>query len=139
MEVQHTGHCQCGNVSYEVMGEPVTSHACHCRECQKRTGSAFGVSMVLKKEEFRIQGDLHTFDRLADSGFKITQFFCPNCGNTIYGEVEQRPNAFVLFPGTLDDTSWFGLDRMIWTSSAQGWYEFPKGVEKLEMNASYGS
>jgi len=137
MEVQHTGHCQCGNVSYEVMGEPVTSHACHCRECQKRTGSAFGVSMVLKKEEFRIQGDLHTFDRLADSGFKIAQFFCPNCGNTIYGEVEQRPNAFVLFPGTLDDTSWFSLDRMIWTSSAQGWYEFSKDVEKLAKNANY--
>jgi hypothetical protein len=139
MEVQYTGRCQCGNVSYEVMGEPVTSHACHCQECQKRTGSAFGISMVLEKEKFRIQGDLHTFDRLADSGFKITQFFCPNCGNTIYGEVEQRPNAFVLFPGTLDDTSWFSLDRMIWTSSAQGWYEFPKGVEKLEKNASYGS
>jgi hypothetical protein len=47
------------------------------------------------------------------------------------------PNALTLFPGTLDDTNWFKLDRMIWACSAQDWYEFPSNIEKLEKNIDY--
>ena len=133
----HSGQCQCGDITYDITCDPLTVHACHCKECQKRTGSAFGISMPISKDNITIRGDLKSFERVADSGFRLTQFFCPNCGNTIYGEVERRPNALTLFPGTLDDANWFRLDRMIWTCRAQDWYELPEEIEKLDKNLEY--
>jgi hypothetical protein len=139
MKVCHSGRCQCGKITYDISDKPLTIHACHCKECQKRSGSAFGISMPIAKDKIKIRGELNSFERVADSGFKLIQFFCSNCGNPIYSEVERRPNAIVLFPGTLDDTNWFRLERMIWTCSAQSWYEFPIDMEKLEKNVDYGS
>ena len=137
MTILHSGQCQCGAITYDITGDPITVHACHCKECQKRTGSAFGISMPISKDKITIRGELKSFERVADSGFKLIQFFCPNCGNPIYGEVERRPNAVTLSPGTLDDTNWFKLDTMIWTCSAQDWYELPSDIEKLDKNIDY--
>ena len=139
MGTLYRGECQCGNVTYDIKNAPQTVHACHCKDCQKRSGSAFGISMVVAKDDIIIIGKLSSFERVADSGYKLVQFFCSHCGNPIYCEVERRPNAIVLFPGTLEDTNWFRLERMIWTCNAQSWYEFPVGMEKLEKNVDYGS
>ncbi len=48
----HKGRCQCGAVEYEFTGSPQTVHACHCSECQKRSGSAFGLTMIVNKDSF---------------------------------------------------------------------------------------
>ena len=139
MGTLHRGVCQCGDITYDIKNSPQTVHACHCKDCQKRSGSAFGISMVVAKDDITVIGELSSFERVADSGYKLVQFFCSHCGNPIYCEVERRPNAIVLFPGTLEDTNWFRLERMIWTCNAQSWYEFPVGMEKLEKNVDYGS
>ena len=132
MAQQYTGKCQCGAVNYSLLSSPKTTHACHCFDCQKRTGSAFGISMVVAEDDLVLNGELKSFERIADSGFKLTQFFCPNCGNPIYGLNERRPNIVVLFPGTLNDTSWFEMERVIWKSRAQAWCPIPDGIEVFE-------
>ena len=125
------GGCQCGAVEYEFIGSPQTIHACHCSECQKRSGSAFGLTMVVNRKNFTITGQVSTYVRAADSGQTNTSYFCPNCGNPIYGEVERLPDIVAIRPGTLDDTSWFKPERHQWTDSAQSWFEFPEGCEVL--------
>jgi len=132
MSVVYEGRCQCGDVSYRISDMPITSHACHCIECQKRSGSAFGISLVIDKDAFLLTGKLQAFTRVAESGFKLTQHFCTTCGNTIYTENERRVNAIVLHPGTLEDTDWIELNRMIWTNRAQKWFEFPSDLELFE-------
>ena len=126
-----TGRCQCKAVDYEFTGLPRTVHACHCSECQKRSGSAFGLTMVVGKDSFVLNGKLTTYVRVSDSGQRVTAYFCPMCGSPIYGELERFPDIVAIRPGTLDDTSWFKPERHIWTSSAQNWFEFPEGCEGL--------
>ena len=61
----HKGRCQCGAVEYEFTGSPQTIHACHCSECQKRSGSAFGLTMVVNRKNFTITSQVSTYVRAA--------------------------------------------------------------------------
>ena len=84
MPKPYTGGCQCGQVRYELSGEPIRLIACHCTECQRQSGSAFGMSMLIKKEDLKLTGITKSFIRVADSGHKNTGVFCPNCGVRIH-------------------------------------------------------
>ena len=127
----HKGRCQCEAVEYEFSGSPQTVHACHCSECQKRSGSAFGLTMVVGKDSFVLNGQVTTYVRVSDSGQSVTAYFCPKCGSPIYGELENFPDIVAIRPGTLDDTSWLNPKRHIWTDSAQRWFQFQEGWEIL--------
>src|SRR5262245_65152510 len=100
------GGCQCARVRYRVEGEPVAVGVCHCTECQRQSGSAFGMSLIVRKEAFRLlQGELKTFTRTADSGSPVLCAFCPECGIRIYHEPRYMQGVLNIKPGTLDDTS----------------------------------
>ena len=72
MAQQYTGKCQCGAVNYSLLNSPKTTHACHCFDFQKRTGSAFGISMVVAEDDLSLTGEFKSFERIADSGFKVS-------------------------------------------------------------------
>ena len=80
MTAPYTGGCQCGSVRYVVTAEPIRLLACHCRECQRQSGSAFGMSMPVKEG----QPDSEQFRRIADSDNEVTGVFCPACGVRVY-------------------------------------------------------
>jgi hypothetical protein len=129
MATSYKGGCQCGAVRYEVVGAPRQVIVCHCSECQRQSGSAFGMTMVIDEGALRLtQGELKTFARKADSGREVLGAFCPQCGTRIYHKLEWRPGALSLKPGTLDDTSWLKPQVHIWTDSKQRWLDIPAGV-----------
>ena len=132
MSAPYTGGCQCGNIRYTLNDEPLRLYACHCTVCQQRSGSAFGMSMVVNKEGFEIKGELKSFVRKADSGGKVTSFFCPECGIMIYGISHYNPDGVTIKPGTLDDTSWLAPSKMIWMNSEQKWVPVPDTIETEE-------
>ncbi len=72
MKIQkRKGGCQCGVISYELLGPPITLYRCHCTDCQTASGSAFGMSMWVKKVYSKlILGILKSFFRFADSNAK---------------------------------------------------------------------
>ena len=70
-------HCSCGSLHAEATGVPAFVGACHCIECQRRTGSPFGVSIYFPKEHVRTEGPSKVYVRGSDSGRKIEQHFCP--------------------------------------------------------------
>jgi hypothetical protein len=76
--------CDCGRLRATCEGEPVRVSVCHCLECQKRTGSVFGVSARYPKEKVKAEGPSRQYTRIADSGFKVTFDFCPSCGTTVH-------------------------------------------------------
>ena len=70
------GSCQCGEVHYQIKGEPLVLYRCHCTECQKQSGSGFGMSMWIRNDDFEIlKGSLKHFQRIADSEGKMECFF----------------------------------------------------------------
>ena len=74
-------HCCCGSLRAEATGEPALVIACHCMDCQRRTGSPFGVGTYFPKGQVRIEGPSKVYLRGSDSGRKIEIHFCPDCGS----------------------------------------------------------
>ena len=97
------GGCLCGAVRYTARAGPALVGVCHCRDCQKFTGSAFGFLVGLPRAAFEIEGVLKTFTKPADSGRPIVRRFCPECGSSIVEEPASRPDLVIVNGGTLDD------------------------------------
>ncbi len=121
----NTGSCQCGEVRYRIAGEPMMTYACHCTDCQKRTGSAFSLGAIYPLSALELHGELRAWKRVSDDGYTNTRYSCASCGNVIYGLGEATAELIKLQPGTLDDTSAVVPDAHIWTASAQPWVQLP--------------
>ena len=132
MPAPYTGGCQCGSVRYVLTTEPIRLAACHCKECQRQSGSAFGMSMPVKKDSLTVTGLTKQVTRIADSGNEVMGVFCPECGVRIYHIPGYVKDVLVLKPGTLDDASWLRPAYFVWMKSAQGWVPVPDGVKALE-------
>jgi hypothetical protein len=97
------GGCLCGAVRYTARAEPVILGICHCRDCQKFTGSAFGFLVGVPRIAFEIDGVVKRFAKPADSGKPIVRLFCPECGSSVAEELASQPGLVLINGGTLDD------------------------------------
>ncbi|EMC92030.1 hypothetical protein BAUCODRAFT_78587 [Baudoinia panamericana UAMH 10762] len=98
------GGCFCGKTRYKYTGDVQAAATCHCRDCQKITGSAFSTNIIVPGDGFEVLGGnpkKHTVK--ADSGNQITSNFCPECGSTMWREGDTFGTAKVIKVGTLDD------------------------------------
>jgi len=101
MEIK--GGCLCGAVRYAAEADPAFVCVCHCRDCQKFTGSAFAILVGVPQTALEIQGVMKTFTSPADSGKPIVRHFCPECGSSIAEEPSNQPGLVIVNAGTLDD------------------------------------
>nr|WP_239024894.1 GFA family protein [Sphingomonas corticis] len=100
---------------------PLTCYICHCHLCQKRTGSAFSLSIVVPADGLAItQGELRTGERPTGSGRVNRSHACDKCNSRIYTQADGA-RTLNLRAGTLDDASWIRPVAQFWTSSAQPW------------------
>jgi hypothetical protein len=99
----HSGGCLCGQVRYEAEGEPLRVAICHCRSCQKASGSAFSVNAVFPEAAVRLTGELAVFQDIGSSGHPTFRHFCRSCGTPIRSEAMQTRGFFVVKAGTLDE------------------------------------
>jgi len=132
MNLPSRGSCQCGSITYVLKNNPVTTYACHCRDCQKRTGSAFSLGMLIKADSIDIEGELSAWERSSDKGNINARYSCQNCGNIIYGVGSFTPEVFKLQPGTLENTSEVFPEVHLWTKRAQPWVSMPEGAPQFE-------
>jgi hypothetical protein len=116
-----TGGCLCGRVRYTLSGEPAFSGLCHCRNCQRYTGSAFEAVAAFPSASVNVQGELKTYDDTGDSGQKVHRRFCPNCGSGVVAEADMLPGVSLVLAGTLDDPAAFTPAMEIYCGSAQPW------------------
>lgn len=132
----HEGGCLCGAVRYRVVGNPIEALICHCTLCQRRTGSAFGISIYFDEKDVAItHGVLNTYEYRSDESHRwIKTEFCPTCGTTVTWTAEELPGGRGIAGGTFDDPNWFTISRHYWTRSAQHWMVYPAGVEFAQMN-----
>ena len=118
------GGCQCGAVRYRLKAAPLGVYACHCKDCQRSSGTTHSLSMVIRAEDAElVAGELAGVDKVADSGRTVRLLGCANCGTNIWNEPLSAPHLRILKPGTLDDMSWARPIGNIWTDRAQPWVE----------------
>jgi hypothetical protein len=122
MIVPFVGGCACGAIRYECTAEPLYMGNCHCRDCQRATGSAYFPAVGVSETAFRLTtGAPASYEKLADSGNTMRRAFCAQCGAPVFLTNSARPNLVVLYAGSLDDPSWVQPARDIYTASAQPW------------------
>ena len=100
-----TGGCQCGRVRYESAGESLALYICHCRECQRQSASAFGMSLEAPRAGLRVtRGTPHFWSRATDGGRRIRCAFCPSCGSRLWHEPEDPSREMLTIKaGSLDE------------------------------------
>ena len=117
-------HCSCSSLRVETTGEPLSVVACHCTECQRRTGAPYGVSVYFDKAQVRAEGDNKVFIRDGQEGRKVRIHFCPSCGTSVYWEADRRPGAIGVALGAFADPSFPAPSVSIWEESRHSWVEF---------------
>jgi hypothetical protein len=95
-----TGGCLCGQVRYTIIGRPIRSGICHCRDCQRYTGSAFESFMIFFATSVSIRGHLRSFGGIADPGNAVYRRFCPDCGSGVVNWSDGDPGIIVVQAGT---------------------------------------
>ena len=122
MPTSFSGGCACGAIRYECSGEPLGALNCHCRDCQRMSGSAFNTALVVPSASFRLtHGEPKSYAKQGDSGNTLRRAFCDTCGSPLFTENVARPAFVGIKAASVDDPSWVRPDMDIWTASAQPW------------------
>lgn len=129
--VKREASCSCGQLRATTTGEPVRASVCHCFECQKRTGSAFGAQLRFANENVVTSGEAKAYARTADSGNTITFYFCPECGSTVYYQLDKVPGFTVVALGAFADLGVPTPTLSIYEERRHAWVTLPADVEKL--------
>lgn len=122
METLEKGGCLCGDYQYSFPREAVIStFHCHCKDCQKATGSGKATLLMVPAAALVAEGELKTFTVKGTEGASVTRGFCPACGSGLVSYVEEMPAVRMVKAGSLEDSSWVEVDLSCWSDSAAPW------------------
>ena len=125
--------CACGGLRLAVEGEPWAVLACHCTACQRRTGSAFGLSAYFAgRQPLSLTGERRLFRRRAESGREVDQWFCPTCGTTLFwcGAGADPMAGLGVAVGCFADPAFPPPRLVAWCVGAADWVAFPDGTPR---------
>jgi hypothetical protein len=131
MPTSFTGGCLCGAIRYEVSAEPIMMFNCHCRDCQRATGSAFTPVVYVQAKAFKItKGSPRYYSTSGNMGGHNKRGFCPECGSRLFGGASETGQGIAA--SSLDDPSLFKPELHIWASDAQPWDQMDPKLPKFE-------
>ena len=133
--VEFAGGCLCGAVRYTATAEPVSVGVCHCRDCQKFTGSAFGALAGFLKTAVTFVGTMKTYSSPGGSGMPILRHFCGECGSSVAEEAGPVPHLVILNVGTLDDPKSLAPRRETFRDDALPWVHVGGDIPRFARKA----
>jgi hypothetical protein len=117
-----TGGCLCGNIKYKFNREDVVSAGhCHCKDCQKITGSGKATIVFVPTKSLKIDNNYKVYSVIGHDGTNVHRGFCPNCGSPVISYVTEQPDLRFIKAGSLDDSSWIKIESSFWSISANKW------------------
>jgi hypothetical protein len=124
------GGCRCGRIRYRLATDTLpNAYACHCRDCQTWSGSAFSLQFILPESELVVTGDPGFYERTSpESGRTSFQRACPVCFTRIYNTNSARPGLAVVRAGTLDRSDELKIVAHIWTKRKLSGISIPADI-----------
>ena len=127
------GGCSCGAVRYRLTSEPMFVHCCHCLNCQRQTGSAFVINLLIEADRIELLGgEPEPVDVPRDDGSTQRIYRCPSCQVAVYSEYG-RPEVRFVRAGTLDEPSSVAPDVHIFTRSKVLWVTLPASTPAFDV------
>jgi hypothetical protein len=123
------GGCDCRRMRYRMLTRPLFVHCCHCRWCQRETGSAFALNALIEMDRITLPGvapELVDTPSASGRGQKIAR--CPSCRVAVWSHYSGAGAAVAFVRvGTLDQPDHLSPDIHIFTASKQPWVVIPEG------------
>jgi hypothetical protein len=132
MNKPYTGGCACGAIRYKISAEPVAMADCHCRQCQRESGTGHLSHLFFPRSAVSVQGEATHWDLVGDNGTVKTRGFCPTCGSPVYMAFRDIPDVFVVRAGSLDDPSRYKPEKVIWSAAGYAWDHLDPALPKFE-------
>jgi hypothetical protein len=133
MSVAREGGCACGAVRYRLTSDPLFTYCCHCLNCQRQTGSAFVINLLIEADRLEfLAGVPEPVDVPRDDGSTQRIFRCPTCQVAVYSEYG-RPEVRFVRGGTLDEPSGVTPDVHIYTKSKLSWVAIPDSMPAFDV------
>lgn len=124
--------CECGQLKARCDGPPDSIVQCHCSDCKRRTGSAFGLGAYYPGHRVDVMGVSKRFIRPTASGGEFIQFFCPHCGTTLYWKTAKHPDGIGVAVGAIEDLPDSRPIRSVFDKDRCGWLP-PLDVDTYDM------
>jgi hypothetical protein len=105
MSQKYTGRCLCGEINYASDAEPIFSGNCHCKDCQRTSGSAYIPAMFFVENSVKLIGQAKFFESSSDHGGVHRRGFCQNCGSQLFSTFSTMPGLLGIKAGTLDNSA----------------------------------
>jgi hypothetical protein len=128
MTAARVASCACGDLRVACAGEPVSVSLCHCLECQKRTGSVYGIAAFFTRPSVEVSGACSSFVRASDSGHGVTFHFCPRCGSTVFWEPARKPDFVAVAVGSFADPSFPMPGKSVYQHHRHHWVLEPGAI-----------
>jgi hypothetical protein len=127
------GSCQCGQLRATV-ADNASSYTvlCHCTDCQRRSGSPFGVIGYFSRDAVTLGGEAGEFSRTNASGNSVTSGFCQKCGSTVYVLLSKNAALIGVPVGAFADPGFPMPVRSVWHQSQHHWVELPDSIISFE-------
>jgi hypothetical protein len=133
MSVPREGGCACGAVRYRLTSDPLFVHCCHCLNCQRQTGSAFVINLLIEADRVEsLAGEPQPVDVPRDDGSMPRIFRCPACQVAVFSQYT-RPEVWFVRAGTLDEPTSVVPDVHIFTKSKVGWVTLPDSAPAFDV------
>ena len=128
--------CSCGALTLTLRKLSKLVVACHCLDCQRRTGAPFGVGAFHSIDAVVISRTAKEFTRDAASGGKVHTYFCPNCGSTIYWKADNLPSLIGVAVGALADPRCPAPVKSVFEQSKHDWIQIDGAVEHFQQSST---
>ena len=133
-----SGGCLCKKISYKFdRSHVISAHHCHCRDCQKSTGSGKATILLIPNESLQINGELKYYTVTGSAGSNISRGFCAECGSPLISFVKENPDIKFIKAGSIDDSAWINADSNFWSSTAKSWSPVDESIHTFTHNPDF--
>ncbi len=131
MTIRHAG-CSCGQLKLIAHVDPLRVSVCHCLDCQRRTGSTYGAQARFPADQVETKGSSTAYVRMGDEGNRITFYFCPVCGSTVYYQIEDMTEFVAVPVGAFADPDFPPPRVSVYEARRHDWVRVPDDVEHYD-------
>jgi hypothetical protein len=119
--MQIDGACHCGAISFTAHIETTRVMVCHCTDCQVLSGSPFRAVVGAPISTFTVRGTPKSYVKVAQSGNRRVQVFCPECGTPLYATSPENPTSVMIRLGCVEQRALLKPAVQIWQHSSLPW------------------
>ena len=126
------GSCNCGAIRLAIEGTVARMAQCHCRDCQRASGTGHMSLAFIPEESVTIEGEAQGYVSTTDLGNTMTRYFCPTCGSRVFNRNTGRPGLLTIPVGILEDRSWYSPDAVVYCRNRDAWDMTDESVPNFE-------